>query len=129
MGVFMSTHPPKRVLLINRDVVELGRWKQYVLTKDQEVEVYSADSVTLEELQYIHPDLIVLGRTSTGSDDEYSEVLRNYLTVGPTKVLVVMAWAQLDDLERAVQFGADDVLATPFSPKEFIHRIDALLLT
>ncbi|MDA1054569.1 MAG: hypothetical protein O3C40_29410 [Planctomycetota bacterium] len=100
-----------------------------MLSKDEAIEVYSADSVTLEEVQYIHPDLIVLGGTSTGSDDEYSEVLRGYLTARPTKVLVVMPWTQLDDLERAVQFGADDVLATPFSPKEFINRINGLLLT
>lgn len=123
----MSTLPTNKVLLFNRDVNELDRWEQCLLDKEGAFEVRVSTLVTLEELQQIAPDLIVFGHTPTASDDACAEVLRSYIAVRPTKLLIVMAWTRLDDLERAVQFGADDVLASPFSPTEFIHRIDALL--
>lgn len=123
----MSKRPRSKVLLIHEDAVALHLWKQYLLSETEAIDVHSTDSVMLEEVQSIHPDLIVLGRTSTACDSHYSEGLRSYLTVHPTKVLVIMAWRHLEDLELAVQFGADDVLATPFSRKEFIYRISALL--
>lgn len=125
----MSTRPTNRLFLFNRDAGELGRWKEHLLSKEDAFEVHSATSVTREELQHVAPDLIIFGRTPTAHEDEHADVLRSYLTVRPTKLLVVMAWKQLGDLEQAVQLGADDVLAPPFGPEEFNLRIDALLRT
>ena len=72
-----------------------------------------------------HPDLIVLDLGLPGLDG--LEVLRTIRTTAPTPVVVVTARdTELDKL-LGLELGADDYVTKPFSPRELVARVRAVL--
>jgi two-component system phosphate regulon response regulator PhoB len=75
-----------------------------------------------------NPDLIVLDIMMPGKDG--TEVLKELRADGRTKgipVIMLTAKGELNDRIAGLELGADDYLSKPFSPKELILRIKALL--
>jgi DNA-binding response OmpR family regulator len=72
-----------------------------------------------------HPDLVVLDLGLPGLDG--LEVLRTIRGVASTPVVVVTARdAELDKL-LGLELGADDYVTKPFSPRELVARVRAVL--
>ena len=72
-----------------------------------------------------HPDLIVLDLGLPGLDG--LEVLRSIRSAAPTPVVVVTARdTELDKL-LGLELGADDYVTKPFSPRELVARVRAVL--
>jgi two-component system alkaline phosphatase synthesis response regulator PhoP len=72
-----------------------------------------------------HPDLIVLDLGLPGLDG--LEVLRTIRATAPTPVVVVTARdTELDKL-LGLELGADDYVTKPFSPRELVARVRAVL--
>jgi two-component system alkaline phosphatase synthesis response regulator PhoP len=74
------------------------------------------------------PDLVVLDLMLPGSSGlEVLREIRNESAVSETPVIILTA--RSDEMDRLVGFeqGADDYLTKPFSPKELIARIRAIL--
>ena len=72
-----------------------------------------------------HPDLVILDLGLPGLDG--LEVLRTIRTAGPTPVVVVTARdTELDKL-LGLELGADDYVTKPFSPRELVARVRAVL--
>jgi two-component system, OmpR family, response regulator ResD len=74
-----------------------------------------------------HPDLIVLDVMLPGLGG--IEVLRRLGTAeGPrTPVILLTAKGEQDDKLVGLRSGADDYVVKPFSPKELVARVDAVL--
>lgn len=74
------------------------------------------------------PDLIVLDLMLPGRDGYavFRELRRDPRTM-QTPVIMLTARAQTEDRIQGLQAGADDYLAKPFSPKELILRVQAIL--
>ena len=76
------------------------------------------------------PDLVVLDWMMPKLDGiEVLERLRSDDTGRALKVLMLTARSQQNDVDRAFAAGADDYIVKPFSSRELIERIAALLAT
>lgn len=79
----------------------------------------------LELAKQSNPDVILLDRMLP--EMEGLEILRELRTTHQTPVLILSA--KSDEIERVVglELGADDYISKPFSPKEVMARIKAVL--
>ena len=74
------------------------------------------------------PDLIVLDLMLPGRDGYavFRELRRDARTTG-IPVIMLTARAQTEDRIQGLEAGADDYLTKPFSPKELLLRVQAIL--
>jgi two-component system phosphate regulon response regulator PhoB len=74
------------------------------------------------------PDLILLDLMLPGCDgySVFRELRRDARTVN-TPVIMLTARAQTEDRIQGLEAGADDYLTKPFSPKELMLRVQAIL--
>ena len=78
----------------------------------------------LEAVRAQQPDLLVLDLMLPGMSG--LDVLKALRAEGfRTRVLIVTALADEEDLLRGFQAGADDYLTKPFSPRELLARVEA----
>jgi DNA-binding response OmpR family regulator len=73
----------------------------------------------------ISPDLVILDWMLPGMDG--LEVLRQIRQMAPTPVLMLTARSEETDRVVGLEVGADDYLTKPFSMRELIARVRALL--
>ncbi|MBV8784689.1 MAG: response regulator transcription factor [Gammaproteobacteria bacterium] len=118
--------PPKPALLVIDDDQELCAMLAEYLTLEGFHAVTAGDGMSgLEQLQRAAYDLVILDVMLP----ELSgfEVLRRLRTV--SRVPVIMLTARGEEVDRVVglEMGADDYLAKPFSARELVARIRAVL--
>ncbi len=71
------------------------------------------------------PDLVVL---DLGLPDIHGEaVARELRAAGPVPVLMLTAKSSEEDRIRGLELGADDYVTKPFSPRELVLRVQAIL--
>ena len=71
------------------------------------------------------PDLVVL---DLGLPDISGETVASELRgTGPTPILMLTARAAEEDRIRGLELGADDYVTKPFSPRELVLRVQAIL--
>src|ERR1700727_1296511 len=71
------------------------------------------------------PDLVIL---DLGLPDVPGEsVLREVRALGPVPVLMLTAMSSEEDRIRGLELGADDYVTKPFSPRELVLRVQAIL--
>ncbi len=80
------------------------------------------------ELQLRLPDLIVLDWMLPGrSGIEFAREIRSHSRAADIPVLLLTARAQEGDKLQGFETGVDDYMTKPFSPRELIARVRALL--
>src|SRR5262249_113537 len=86
----------------------------------------AADGFTALDLAHQHaPDLVVLDLMLPGLDG--LEVCRRLRTFSDAYVIMLTAKAEEIDRIVGLEVGADDYLTKPFSPRELIARVRAML--
>ncbi|UCH30729.1 MAG: response regulator transcription factor [Myxococcales bacterium] len=93
-----------------------------------EVTVSHDGSTALAEIQRSQPDLVVLDVMLP--DISGTEVCRRLRRSPQTvRLPVIMLTARSDEVDRVVGFevGADDYVPKPFSPRELVLRVEAIL--
>lgn len=102
---------------------------QYNLAREGfEVEVFSRGDVALEALRQRAPQLVLLDLMLPGMDGlELTRTLKR--EAATAAVPVVMLTAKSEEVDRIVglELGADDYIAKPFSPREVVLRVKAVL--
>ncbi|HZG94557.1 MAG TPA: response regulator transcription factor [Mycobacteriales bacterium] len=114
-----------RVLVVDDDETMTDVVRRYLERAGHEVLV-AADGVTALHLALTeHPDLVVLDLMLPGMDG--LEVCRRLRST--TTVPIVMVTSRDDQADRitGLEFGADDYVGKPFSPRELVLRVDAIL--
>jgi DNA-binding response OmpR family regulator len=79
----------------------------------------------VELCQHDAPDLLVLDVMLPGLDG--LEVCRRVRSLAPVAVVMLTARGEEDDLVAGLEFGADDYITKPFSPRELMARVKAVL--
>jgi DNA-binding response OmpR family regulator len=74
---------------------------------------------------YFRPDLVVLDLMLPGVDG--LEVCRTLRKTSGVPIIMLTARATEDDKLRGLELGADDYLTKPFSPRELVARVAAVL--
>lgn len=116
----------QKTILIIEDDAKIAELMQLYLQKEEFRTVIAATGTEgLELALKIHPDLVILDRMLP--EMEGLEVLRQLRAKANTPVLIVSA--KSDEVEKVVglEVGADDYLSKPFSPKELVARVKAIL--
>lgn len=71
------------------------------------------------------PDLIILDINLPGKDG--ITLCREFREIGDTPIIMLSARGAEDDKIETLELGADDYMAKPFSPRELVARIKAVL--
>jgi DNA-binding response OmpR family regulator len=116
----------KHILVVDdepniREVVEL-----YLRREGFEVEVTADGATALTAIESKIPDLIVLDLMLPAVDGlQITRVLRQ----GDFDIPIIMLTAKGDEADRitGLELGADDYITKPFSPKELVARVKAVL--
>ena len=118
----------KRVLVIedDKDIVELLR---YNLEKDGYQVMASGDGVTgLAQVRKSPPDILILDLMLpklTGL--EICKEVRKDMNLNRLPILILTAKGEEADRVVGLELGADDYVTKPFSPRELVARVKALL--
>ena len=118
----------ERILLIE-DEPDIAEVLQYFHEKEGfAVEVARRGDSGLEALRREPADLLVLDLMLPGIDGlELTRLLKRDATT--SRLPIVMLTARGDELDRIVglELGADDYISKPFSPREVVLRVKAVL--
>ncbi|MEZ4425512.1 MAG: response regulator transcription factor [Gemmatimonadota bacterium] len=118
-----------RRILVVEDEADIAALVAYQLTRAGfQVQTVSSGSEALESIERQVPHLVVLDIMLSGlSGLEVLEKLRADPATREVPVLLLTALREASDRIRGLELGADDYLTKPFSPKELVLRVEAVL--
>jgi DNA-binding response OmpR family regulator len=116
---------PVRVLVVDDEVPLAGVVASYLVREGYTVEQAHDGPAAVVAARSSDPDLIVLDVMLPGFDG--IEVCRQVRTF--TDAYIIMLTARDEEIDKVVALstGADDYLVKPFSPRELIARVKAML--
>jgi len=110
----------------DRDIAELVR--HYLVRAGHSAEVVASGDDVLPRIAKHRPDLLVLDLMLPGRHGlEICRSLRASPATADLPIIIVTARAEESDRVAGLEFGADDYVTKPFSPKELVARVAALL--
>jgi DNA-binding response OmpR family regulator len=114
-----------RILLVDDETPILDLVRGYLEREGYAISTVEDGIAAVEHVRKERPDVVVLDVMLPGLDG--FEVLRQIRTFSDAYVL--MLTARSDEVDRIVglSVGADDYLVKPFSPRELVARVKALL--
>lgn len=118
----------QRVLVVE-DEPDIAALIAYQLTREGfRVETTATGTEALRAVGREIPDLVVLDRMLPGlSGDEVLQSLKSESATKAIPILVVTARREQEDRIEGFELGADDYLTKPFSPRELVLRVKAIL--
>jgi two-component system, OmpR family, response regulator ResD len=121
-----STTEPRRRVLIVDDETSLREVLRQYLRLEGFVTLEAADGVeALQVAQRTPPDLIILDLMLPGVDGV--EVCRRLREMTAAPILMLTARHEEADKVEGFQAGADDYVTKPFSPREVVMRVRAIM--
>jgi DNA-binding response OmpR family regulator len=115
----------KRVLVVDDEDRIRGIVRRYLESDGFDVAEAGDGEAALRRARDWHPDLVVLDVMMPGSDG--LEVLRRLRTESDVYVILLTARSEEVDKLVGLSVGADDYVTKPFSPRELVARIKAVL--
>jgi two-component system alkaline phosphatase synthesis response regulator PhoP len=114
-----------RILLVDDEPAIVETVRAYLEAEGYAVQTASDGPEALKLARSFHPDVIVLDLMLPGLDG--LEVLRRLRQVCDVYVLLLTAKTHETDKVVGLTMGADDYVTKPFSPRELVARVKALL--
>lgn len=127
MATSNKTSVPR--VLVVEDEPDIAALIAYQLTREGfRVETAGSGTEALEAVAREVPDLVVLDRMLPGlSGDAVLGRLKSDASTVNVPVLVLTAKREQEDRIEGLELGADDYLTKPFSPRELVLRVQAIL--
>ncbi|HEX6302106.1 MAG TPA: response regulator transcription factor [Acidimicrobiia bacterium] len=115
----------QRILVVDDEPELRNMLRRYLEAEGFDVAVAADGETALSRIRNAPPDLMVLDVGLPGADG--LAVLRE--TRSLSEVPVIMLTARAEEVDRVVglTIGADDYIAKPFSPRELVARVRAVL--
>ncbi len=119
----------KETILIVEDEKDIVKMLEYNLKKEGFKTLSVSDGEdALDAASSKRPDLIILDLMLPGIDGlEVCKSLKNERKTQSIPIIILTAKAQESDKIVGLELGADDYVTKPFSPRELIARIKAVL--
>jgi DNA-binding response OmpR family regulator len=114
-----------RVLVVDDDATLAEVVERYLERDGFEVETVGNGRLALERALEDPPDLVVLDLMLPGMDG--LDVCRRLRALAPVPVIMLTARGDESDRVVGLEIGADDYVSKPFSPKELVARVRAVL--
>ncbi|WP_312098688.1 response regulator transcription factor [Niallia sp.] len=114
-----------KILVVDDEAVILEVLEAYFEKEGWEILFASNGIDALKKVKEKNPDLIVLDLMLPDISGE--EVCRLVRKVYNTPIIMLTAKSTEDDLINGIVIGADDYVRKPFSPREVVVRVKALL--
>ncbi|MFB3855106.1 MAG: response regulator transcription factor [Vicinamibacterales bacterium] len=110
----------------DRDIAELVR--HYLVRAGHTADIVASGDDVLPRIDRRRPDLLVLDLMLPGRHGlEICRSLRANPATSDLPIIIVTARAEESDRVAGLETGADDYVTKPFSPKELVARVAALL--
>lgn len=115
-----------RMILVVDDEQKMARFIRLNLEHDgfQVMEAYRGMDA-MQSIRTAMPDLVLLDIMMPDLDG--FEVLKMIREVSTVPVIMLTAKGEEDDRVRGLELGADDYITKPFSPRELVGRVRAVL--
>jgi two-component system KDP operon response regulator KdpE len=122
----MSENIERRRILVVDDEERMVRFIRMNLEHDgfQVSEAFNGKQA-IQKLRDVTPDLILLDIMMPDLDG--FEVLETLREISNVPVIMLTAKGEEDDRVRGLELGADDYVTKPFSPRELVSRVKAVL--
>ena len=114
-----------RILVIDDDPAIVETVRAYLREGSFEVATAKDGVTALTEFRRSKPDLVVLDVMMPGMDG--FEVVRTLRRESDVPVILVTARVEETDRLIGLELGADDYVTKPFSPRELVARVKAVL--
>jgi DNA-binding response OmpR family regulator len=114
-----------RVLVVEDEPMVAEVVERYLRRDGYDVEIVHDGKAALSEFQSFAPDLVVLDLMLPKIDGR--EVCRQIRSRGQTPVIMLTARGEEIDKLVGLELGADDYVTKPFSPRELVARVKAVL--
>jgi DNA-binding response OmpR family regulator len=114
-----------RILVVDDDATVSEVVARYLERDGFVVETVADGRVALDRALAEPPDLVVLDLMLPGMDG--LEVCRRLRALAPVPIIILTARGQESDRIVGLELGADDYVAKPFSTKELVARVRAVL--
>jgi len=121
--------PAAQKILVVEDEPDIRKLVQYHLAQERYKVLEAEDGENaLKLIQREKPNLVVLDLMLPGlSGQELCKILRNHPDTATLPILMLTAKAGEADKVLGLETGADDYLTKPFSPREMVARVKAIL--
>ncbi|HEV7761246.1 MAG TPA: response regulator transcription factor [Acidimicrobiales bacterium] len=116
---------PSRILVVDDDATVSEVVARYLERDGFAVETVADGRVALDRALAEPPDLVVLDLMLPGMDG--LEICRRLRALAPVPIIILTARGQESDRIVGLELGADDYVAKPFSTKELVARVRAVL--
>lgn len=114
-----------KILVVDDEPTIVSTVRAYLEQEGFAVQTAASGPAALQAARAFRPDLIVLDIMLPGMDG--IEVLRRLRQDSEVYVLMLTARAEETDKVVGLTVGADDYLTKPFSPRELVARVKAIL--
>jgi two-component system alkaline phosphatase synthesis response regulator PhoP len=117
-----------RILVVedDRDIADLI--VHYLANAGHEAQILTNGAEAMGAARRDPPDVLILDRMLPGADGlEICRAMRGDPATASIPIIMLTARAEESDRIVGLELGADDYVTKPFSPKELVARVNALL--
>jgi len=125
-----SLDTAKRVLIVDRDLVSRERLRQALCDAGFSVRTIDDETLALKAVMESPPHLVIADwNKAEGSAQEFIRDLLCVPAPRTPRLIIVSTLSEEQDVVRALALGADDYVGKPFSVRETVARVFAVLRT
>ena len=121
----MTSESTKHILVVEDDPTISEVVARYLQREGYEAEIALDGEQAISRAAEINPDLVVLDLMLPKIDGY--EVCRILRAKGPVPIIMLTAKGEETDKLVGLNLGADDYMTKPFSPRELVARVKAVL--
>jgi len=114
-----------KVLIVEDDKKITELLSDYLKQEGFQFSVLTRGDMVIHEVRRNPPDLIILDIMLPGKDG--MTICRELRTFSKVPILILTAKVEEVDRILGLEFGADDYMCKPFSPREVVTRVKAIL--
>lgn len=116
---------PKRILIVEDEATFAGYIKDYLVQAGMTADVHSNGADAVELILRTAPHLVILDVMLPGKDG--LTICREIRAA--SQVPIILQTAKVEEIDRllGLELGADDYICKPYSPRELVARVKALL--